>query len=265
MANESGDQMTAESADASVDTAASGIEAPGETADGSASDTARAASGAETAASDTETAASDTETTLADRLRRRVIEGDLGRRLVHVAGVGFPAIYVLPFIEWWHVTALMVLVTLGAAILETLRLSVGLDWFIYEHLTREYEQDAPAAYLLYMISATAVALLAQPRVAIPAILMLAVADPIAGVISKDTLQTVKSPRALAGMFVICALFALPFVHEEPLAVVLGGLGGMVADGVKPVVRGHVIDDDLTIAPAGALGIWLGLELGPMLF
>lgn len=251
MANESGDQVTAESADATVDTAASGIETPGETTD-------------ETAAADTETARG-AETTLADRLRRRVIEGDLGRRLVHVAGVGFPAIYVLPFIEWWHVTALMVLVTLGAVILETLRLSVGLNWFIYEHLTREYEQDAPAAYLLYMISATAVALLAQPRIAIPAILMLAVADPIAGVISADELRSVKRPRALAGMFVVCALFTLPFVYEEPLAAVLGGLGGMVADGVKPVVRGHVIDDDLTIAPAGALGIWLGLELGPMLF
>ncbi len=63
------------------------------------------------------------------------------------------------------------------------------------------------------------------------------------------------------MYLACALLALPFLHEDPLAVVLGGLGGMIADGVKPTVRGVVIDDDLTIAPAGAAGIWLGLELG----
>jgi len=200
-----------------------------------------------------------------ERLRQLFLEGDLGRRLVHVAGTGFPAIYILPFIEWWHVTALMVLVTVGALVLEVLRLSVGLDWFIYEHLTREYEQDAPAAYLLYMISATAVALVAEPRIAIPAILMLAVADPIAGVVSRDELRTVKSPRALATMFGVCTLFALPFVPDNPLAAVLGGIGGMLADGVKPILRGVVVDDDLTIAPAGAFGIWLGLELSAMLF
>jgi dolichol kinase len=199
-----------------------------------------------------------------ERLRELFLEGDLGRRLVHVAGAGFPAIYILPFIEWWHVTALMVLVTLGAVILEVLRLSVGLNWFIYEHLTREYEQDAPAAYLLYMISATAVAIVAEPRIAIPAILMLTVADPIAGVISRDELRTVKRPRALATMFGVCTLFALPFVPDNPLAAVLGGIGGMLADGVKPIVRGVVVDDDLTIAPAGAFGIWLGLELSAML-
>ena len=199
-----------------------------------------------------------------ERLRELFLEGDLGRRLVHVAGTGFPAIYILPFIEWWHVTALMVLVTVGALVLEVFRLSVGLDWFIYEHLTREYEQDAPAAYLLYMISATTVALVAEPRIAIPAILMLAAADPIAGVVSDDQLRTVKRPTALATMFGVCTLFALPFVLDNPLAAVLGGIGGMLADGVKPIIRGVVVDDDLTIAPAGAFGIWLGLELSAML-
>jgi dolichol kinase len=205
-----------------------------------------------------------TPKTREERLRELFLEGDLGRRLVHVAGVGFPAIYILPFIEWWHVTALMVLVTVGALVLEVLRLSIGLDWFIYEHLTREYEQDAPAAYLLYMISATAVAIVAEPRIAIPAILMLAAADPIAGAVSGDELRTVKRPHALATMFGVCTLFALPFVPDNPLAAVLGGIGGMVADGVKPIIRGFVVDDDLTIAPAGAFGIWLGLELSAML-
>jgi len=208
-------------------------------------------------------AATDGPARRQERLRKLFLEGDLGRRLVHVAGTGFPAIFVLPFIEWWHVTALMVVVTLGALVLEILRLNIGLDWFIYEHLTREYEQDAPAAYLLYMISATAVAIVAEPRIAIPAILMLTIADPIAGVISRDELRTVKRPRALATMFGVCTLFALPFVPETPLAAVLGGIGGMLADGVKPTVRGVVVDDDLTIAPAGAFGIWLGLELSTM--
>jgi dolichol kinase len=222
-----------------------------------------------------ESTAAETETagaTRLDRLRYRVVEGDLGRRLVHVAGTGFPAIYVLPFIEWWHVVALMAVVTAGAVLLETVRLSVGLDWFIYEHLTREYEQDAPAAYLLYMISATAVAAIAEPRIAIPAILMLTIGDPISGVLSADELRPVKRPKGLAVMFVTCVLLSVPFVPEnllaptapEVLAIALGGTGGMVADGVKPVVRGYVIDDDLTIAPAGAVGIWVGLQVGAAL-
>lgn len=206
-----------------------------------------------------------TDTGTVRRARTVLLEGELGRRLVHMAGTGFPALYLLPFVEWWHVGAVMVVGTAAALALEIARLGVGLDWFVYEYLTREYEENAPAAYLLYMVSATAVALVFAPRIAIPAILMLTLADPIAGLVSADELRVVKRPRALATMFLASGLLALPFLYEQPLAVVLGAAGATLADGVKPTVRGVVVDDNLTIPPLGAGGIWLGLTLGGVLF
>lgn len=194
------------------------------------------------------------------RVQGRLSEGDLGRRLMHVAGTAFPALYLLPAVTWTHVSLVMLGATAIAAALELGRLRFGLDLFLYDYL-REYEQDSVAAYLQFMVSGTAVALLFEPRVAIPALLMLTLADPVAGAASIDELRRVKHPRALVTMFLACALLTVPFVGDSPPAVVLGGLGGMLADGVKPIVRGVVVDDDLTIAPAGALGIWLGLELG----
>ena len=201
-----------------------------------------------------------TETTLWERSQHRLSQDDLGRRLVHVAGTGFPALYVLPFVEWWLVGAIMLAATAIASLVELGRLRFGLDLFLFDYL-RGYEEGSLGAYLLFMLSATAVALAFGPQVAIPAILMLTLADPVAGAASVDELRRVKRPRALVTMFLACAVLTVPFVHEEPLAVVLGGTGGMLADGIKPVVRGVIIDDDLTIAPAGALGIWVGLELG----
>lgn len=206
-------------------------------------------------------------------LRDLFLEGELGRRLMHVLGAAFPAVYLLGLTTWTQMLALMVLASVITIVLETLRLGGWLDLFIYEHLTREYEQNAPAAYMQYMLSMTVVAAIFEPSIAIPAILMLAIADPIAGELSADELRTVKRPGALFAMFVICVAFALPFLPADPLAptateglaLVLGGIGGMVADGVKPKVRGHVVDDDLTIAPLAALGLWVGLELGGILF
>ena len=207
----------------------------------------------------------DAHTTRAGRLRTVFLEGEYGRRLVHAGGAVFPALYALPWVEWRHVVALMVFASAVAAVLEFLRLRVGLEWFVYEHLTREYEKDSPAAYLLYMFSATAVAIVFEPRIAIPAILMLALADPVAGMVGSGGLRLVKPPRALATMFVASAVLAAPFFHEVPLAVALGALGATVADGVKPSIRGFVLDDDLTIAPFAAIGLWAGYELQLLLF
>lgn len=204
------------------------------------------------------------ETTLLERGQHRLAEGDLGRRLVHVAGTAFPALFILPFVEWWLVGLVMLGATLIASAIELGRLRFGLSLFLFDYL-REYEEDSLGAYLLFMTSATSVALVFPPRVAIPAILMLTIADPVAGAASVDELRRVKRPQALVTMFLACALLTVPFVHEEPLAVVLGGAGGMLADGIKPIFGGVIIDDDLTIAPAGAVGIWVGLELSVLLF
>ena len=183
--------------------------------------------------------------------------GEIGRKLVHAAGAVFPALYFLPFVTWTHVTVLLVVVTTIVGILEVLRLRYGLQLFFYQLLLREYETDSPAAYMLYMLSMTVVAVVFEPMIAIPAILMLALADPIAGFASDDELRRIKRPTALAAMFVVSALLALPFAYETPLGVALGAAGATIADGVKPSVRGFILDDDLTIAPLAAFGLWVG--------
>ncbi len=186
--------------------------------------------------------------------------GERARRLVHASGAGLPALYLLELITWPQVRLAYLLGSVLVALLETARLSVGFDWAIYEHLTREYETDNVAGYALYMFSSAAVAVLFEPQVAIPAILMLALGDPLSGMIASGELRTVKRPKALAAMFCICAVIALPFLFETPLAVVFGAVGGMVADGVKPTVRGYIVDDNLTIPPVAAAAIWVGIEV-----
>ncbi len=42
-------------------------------------------------------------------------------------------------------------------VLEAVRLTTGLDWVVYDRLTREYEQDNPAGYALYIVGIAIVA------------------------------------------------------------------------------------------------------------
>lgn len=193
------------------------------------------------------------------------LRGELGRRLVHASGSAIPALHVLGFITWEQVRIAFVILAAFTLVLETIRLSSGLDWFIYRHFTREYEKNNPAGYVLYMVSSAGVALVFEPHIAIPALLMLMLGDPISGSLSSDELRAVKRPQVLAAMFGICALIALPWLYDVPLAVALGALAGTVADGVKPRIRGYIIDDNLTIAPVAAVGIWVGIELQGLLF
>jgi len=207
--------------------------------------------------------ATDTSRTVA--LKQRLLELEIRRRLVHASGTALPVLYLFGLVTWLQVAALLVLGAAVALALEILRLRVGLDWAIYEHLTREYERDSLAGYAFYVFSSAAVAVAAidgtvvEPRVAAAAILMLTLGDPISGLIeSGGGPNSIKPPRALAAMFLVCTAIALPLV---PLPVaVFGGFAGMVADGVKPVVAGFVLDDNLTIPPTAALAMQTGLEI-----
>jgi dolichol kinase len=193
-----------------------------------------------------------------ERAREVVLRDEVARRVVHASGTGLPALYIFGFAEWWQVTALFALGAVIALVLEFVRLFVGLEWVVYEHLTREYEQDNLAGYALYFISSAPVAALFEPQVAVPSILMLTVADPISGLLGSGELRSVKQTWVLLAMYGVCTLLAVPFV--PPLAAILGGLAATVADGVKPVVAGYVVDDNLTIPPAAAVAITAGIEL-----
>jgi dolichol kinase len=176
-------------------------------------------------------------------------------------------LYLLEVVTWPTLRRLLVVLTAVAAVLEFLRLTVGLDWRIYDRLTREYEQDNPAGYALYAVSTTAVALAFEPPVAVPGMLMLMVGDPISGLLSSAGGATEgKRPSVLAAMFGVCFALAAPFalgVARPPvaaLAAALAAAGATAADGLKPVVAGYVVDDNLSIPPAACVGMWVVFRL-----
>jgi len=198
--------------------------------------------------------------------------GEIQRRFVHASGALVPLAYVAGVVGWRVVQGVFVLGAAVAFVLEVLRLYVGLDWAIYDRLTREYESDNPAGYALYMLSMAGVALLCPSWAALPGMFMLAVGDPISGLLSSRSADEVKSPSTLLAMFVVSFGLAAPFLLAPALGVgvrggvvlapavgaltaALGAAGATVADGVKPVVATYVIDDNLTIAPVACALIW----------
>jgi dolichol kinase len=190
---------------------------------------------------------------------------EIRRRLVHASGAVVPGGYLLDahvleaeLFTWRLLRLLAVLGLAVTVVLEAARLYGGLEHAIYEQLTREYEQDTVAGYALYVLSGTVVVWTFEPRLAVPAVFMLTIADPVSGLLAGDELRTFARPRVFAGMFVTSLLLALPFV--APLAAVAGALGSTVADGVKPTLAGYVVDDNLTIPIFAATGMWLALAV-----
>ncbi|WP_256295927.1 dolichol kinase [Haloarchaeobius salinus] len=178
------------------------------------------------------------------------MDDEVARRLVHASGAILPTTWVVgqldavPELPWQVVRYVLVLATILALGLEVIRLFVGLDWAIFEKLTREYEQENLAGYALYIIGGTFAGLLFVPEVAVPAMYMLTIGDPISGLLGSGELRTVKRPRVLGTMFVVSLAFALPFLPV--VAAVGAAVASTLADGVKPVVATYVIDDNLTI-------------------
>jgi dolichol kinase len=185
------------------------------------------------------------------------VSDEVKRRLVHVSGTAAPASYLLDLLTWQQLQLLLLAGSLAALALETIRLFVGLDWAIYDELTREYEQDNLAGYALYMFGMTAVALGFDPQVAVPAMLMLTIADPISGLLGAGQLRPVKRGSILLITFGVCIVIASLFV--PPAAAVLGAVVATLADGAKPVISGYVIDDNITIPIGAAVAMFVGLQ------
>jgi dolichol kinase len=188
---------------------------------------------------------------------------EVRRRVVHVSGTLVPVPYLLApeLVTWRYVRWFCLAGAAVAALLEVLRLGGRVDWRIFDELTREYEADNPAGYALYAFSFATVAVALGPQtsptavpLAVPAMLMLSVGDPVAGLLGSTDAGSVKQASVLAAMFVVCLALAVPFVPV--VAAVAGAAVATVADGVKPVVWGYVIDDNVTIPLGGGAAMWV---------
>jgi dolichol kinase len=190
---------------------------------------------------------------------------EVRRRLVHASGALIPAGYLLDqhvlgvgIVTWPVVQVLAVLGLVAVVVLEVARLYRGLEHPIYEQLTREYEQDTVAGYALYVLSGTVVVLLFDPQIAVPALFILTLADPVSGLLSSGEFRRVARPRVFVGMFLVSLALAYPFVPLE--AAVVGAVGATLADGVKPVIGGYIVDDNLTIPIVAAVAMWAVVTL-----
>jgi dolichol kinase len=189
---------------------------------------------------------------------------EVARRLVHMSGTAVPLSYLFGggLVTWRVVQAFLAVALVVVVVLEYLRLSVGLDWAVYDRLTREYEQDNPAGYALYIVGMAAVAgavgVGLPTDAAVAAMLMLAIGDPISGLLGSSEAGNVKQLWVLLVMFGVCTLLAAPFV--APLAAVMGGVAATFADGVKPTVAGYVVDDNFSIPVLGAAAMWVAVAL-----
>ncbi|GAD51241.1 dolichol kinase [Halarchaeum acidiphilum MH1-52-1] len=182
---------------------------------------------------------------------------EIGRRGVHALGAAIPLAWLLGLAPWrWVEWFLCGGLALGV-VLESLRLTGRAEWRIYDELTREYEREKPAGYFLYAVGMTVTGLCFPPLVAAPAMLLLALADPFSGMLYAGGLGRKPLPVMLA-TFGLCLVIALT-TGVPPLPAGLGALGATLADGVTPTVRGHVIDDNLTIPIVAAAAMWVGFQ------
>ncbi|MWG34761.1 dolichol kinase [Halomarina oriensis] len=180
--------------------------------------------------------------------------------MVHATGATIPLAYLLFDLPWFWVQVAWSVAALGGLLLEALRLSGVVNWRLFDTLTREYEQENLAGYALYLLSMAAVAWLFPPSTvpgaAVAGMLMLALGDPVSGLVGSGELQSVKGAPSLLAMFAVC--LAIAFGVGLALApAVVGAAAATLADGVKPVVASYVVDDNLTIPPAAAVGVTLG--------
>ena len=187
---------------------------------------------------------------------------EIERRLVHTTGTLAPASYLLDVLSWSQLGLALLGCSVLVALLEAARLTGALDLAIYDRLTREYEQENVAGYALYVVSVTVVVLLFEPRVAVPAVLALSLGDPVSGLLSSSEAGDMKQGYVLLATFAVATGVASVFVPV--VAAIACGLATALADGVKPVVRGYVLDDNLTIPPAAALAMTAGLALSERL-
>jgi dolichol kinase len=176
-----------------------------------------------------------------------ILKEEAKRKTIHICGVAIPVLYL--FLSRESILFAFGLAFIVIFVIEWLRLHgiVSLPFL------RNKEEKKLGAYVFFMIGAFLSILIFEKRIAIAAILMLAIGDAASGltgaVIHEDKPELyerrMKSPEVMRVMFVTSLILGWLVLHSIPVAV-LGALGATIADGVPLRVYNVLIDDNLTI-------------------
>lgn len=175
-----------------------------------------------------------------------------GRRLVHVSGAVVPLSH-LAGVPWVVVRWFVALGTATALVLEALRLTGTVEWWLFDRLTREYEWESIAGYAWYAIGFSIAAWAFDPPVAVAAMAMLSIGDPVSGLLSRGEVGVKRLPVLLATFGVTLAVASLLGITLVP--AVAGATAATLADGVTLKIGTRYIDDNLTIPVAAAVAMW----------
>ena len=182
---------------------------------------------------------------------------ELGRRLVHASGSIFPLGYLLG-VEWPVVQWVVLLGAGVTVVLEALRLSGLVEWWIFDRFTREYERHSVAGYVFYAIGFAVVAWAFDARIAVAAMLMLSIGDPVSGLLATGETGIKRAPVLLV-TFAVCLTIASLLGIRFPAAVA-GALAATVADGVTLKLGTRYIDDNIAIPVAAGTAMWVVLAI-----
>lgn len=176
----------------------------------------------------------------------RVLCEEAKRKTIHSCGVVIPLVYLFSEKE----------VVILAFLISFFIISI-IEWLRFRGLIslpflRTNERKKIAAYVFFMIGAFISVLIFEKRIAIAAILMLALGDTVAAL--AGALMTVdnpwyekriKPPEVMLAMFMTSLLIGYLVLGSLPIAV-LGTIGATIADGVPLKVLGIPVDDNFTI-------------------
>ena len=189
------------------------------------------------------------------------MQTEVKRRFGHASSAVVPALYISGVITWTQLQYVAIAMSILVVVWEVLRLTVGIDLLrIHQPIRREYEEDSVSSLFWGSLSSTAVVLWFEPTIALPAVLMMMLADPISGLLSTDELRKIKHPPAIVSMFTACVLIAVPYLTIE--AALIASLGATVADSAKPRIKDFVVDDNLSIPIVAAVAGYVGMMMVP---
>jgi len=176
-----------------------------------------------------------------------VLREEAKRKTIHSCGIAIPVVYL--FLQKEVLILGFLISFLIILIIEWLRFRglVSLPFL------RENERKKIAAYVFFMIGAFISVLIFEKRIAIAAILMLALGDAVSALagamMTGDNAEryekSIKLPEVMLVMFMTSLLIGYLVLGSLPIAV-LGTIGATLADGVPLKVRGIPLDDNLTI-------------------